>query len=62
MKQRRLMVSENKPMILVFMLAVYLFITGCATVDGMRTDVATGVTKVADWIKPCENTECKKDE
>ena len=36
--------------------------TGCATVDGMRTDVATGVTKVADWIKPCENVECKKDE
>lgn len=54
--------NENRPMIFVFMLAVYLFITGCATVDGMRTDVATGVTKVADWIKPCENQECKKDE
>ena len=61
MKQRRLIVSENKPMILVFMLAVYLFITGCATVDGMRTDVATGVTKVADWIKPCQTDDCKKE-
>ena len=41
---------------------VFLFLTGCATVDGMRTDVATGVTKVADWIKPCETQECKKGE
>ena len=53
--------NENNPMVLVFMLAVYLFIAGCATVDGVRTDVATGVTKVADWIKPCQTDDCKKE-
>ena len=45
---------------IMFAAVVYVFLTGCATVDGMRTDVATGVTKVADWIKPCETTECNK--
>ena len=57
MKMRYLKIS----LILMAVLST-LSTTGCATVDGMRTDVATGVTKVADWIKPCENIECKKDE
>ena len=47
---------------ILFFVVIYIFLTGCATVDGMRTDVSTGVTKVSDWIKPCENEECKKDE
>ena len=46
---------------IMFVAVAYVFLTGCATVDGVRTDVATGVTKVADWIKPCQTDDCKKE-
>ena len=52
----------SKP--LMFLIVAYVFLTGCATVDGMRTDVAKGVNKVADLIKPCDRDdatlECKE--
>jgi predicted small secreted protein len=56
----------NKP--ILFMVVAYVFLTGCATVDGIREDVAkpfTAVGKVGDWIKPCKETakeKCKKDD
>ena len=58
--------NENRPMIVVFMLAVYLFVTGCAsTINGVREDVSRPfkwVGKVGDKIAPCKTEECKKDE
>ena len=66
MKQGRVIVSENKPMIFVFMLAVYLFVTGCtSTIAGVREDVSKPfkfVGKLGDKIAPCKTEECKKDE
>ena len=29
-----------------------LALTGCATYEGARQDVGTGVEKIGDWIKP----------
>jgi predicted small secreted protein len=29
-------------------------LTACATVDGARTDIGTGVEKIGSWIKPGE--------
>lgn len=53
-------------MIFVFMLAVYLFITGCtSTIAGVREDVSKPfkfVGKLGDKIAPCKTEECKKDE
>jgi predicted small secreted protein len=50
---------------LLFMIVAYVFLTGCSTVDGMRTDVARGVNKVAELIKPCDRDddtlECKEN-
>ena len=67
--RRLIMIQQNnKPLFFVFLLAAYLLITGCATVDGIREDVAkpfTAVGKVGDWIKPCKETakdKCKKDD
>jgi predicted small secreted protein len=37
-------------MLATIMLALVL--TGCATVDGARTDIGTGINKVGDWVKP----------
>lgn len=58
--------NENRPMIFVFVLAVYLFVTGCAsTINGVREDVSRPfkwVGKVGDKIAPCKDEECKKDE
>lgn len=36
---------------------VIVFLYGCATVDGMRTDMGNGVGVVADWIKPSQPTK-----
>lgn len=33
-------------------LLILMSLPGCATVDGMRTDVGNGVETVAEWIKP----------
>jgi predicted small secreted protein len=38
-------------------LLILAFLTGCATVDGMRTDVGNGVETVADWIKPSKGAQ-----
>ena len=27
-------------------------LAACATVDGARTDLGNGITKVGDWVKP----------
>jgi hypothetical protein len=56
------MVNEtSKPMILVFMLSVYLFLTGCtSTINGVREDVSKPfiwVGKVGDKIAPCKETK-----
>jgi len=37
-------------MIAAIMLVMAL--TGCATVDGARTDLGNGIQKVGDWVKP----------
>jgi predicted small secreted protein len=29
-----------------------LILTGCATVDGARTDLGHGINKVGEWVKP----------
>lgn len=59
--------QNNKPLFFVFMLAAYLLVTGCSTVDGIREDVSkpfTAIGKVGDWIKPCHEVKketCKKE-
>jgi hypothetical protein len=49
----------DKKALFMFITISYLFLTGCATVDGMRTDVGNGVTWVGDKIKPCNTEKCK---
>ena len=46
---------------ILFMIIGVVSLTGCATVDGMRTDVGNGVTWVGDKIKPCTNQKCKNE-
>jgi hypothetical protein len=47
---------------------VFLFLTGCATVDGVREDISKPfkfVGKLGDKIAPChetKNDKCAKDE
>lgn len=33
-------------------IVLVLVMTGCATVDGARTDIGNGINKVGDWVKP----------
>lgn len=63
------MINEsNKHLVVVFMLGIYILLTGCATVDGVREDVSKPfkwVGKVGDKIAPCKETnndKCVKDE
>lgn len=58
--------NENRPLIFVFMLAVYLFVTGCSsTIAGVREDVSKPfkwVGSVGDKIAPCKETKDHKCE
>jgi hypothetical protein len=44
---------------LVLLMLLISMLGGCATVDGMRTDVGNGINKVGDWVKPCTGNGCK---
>lgn len=58
----------SKIVAIMFMVTSYVFLTGCATVDGVREDVSKPfkwVGKVGDKIAPChetKNNKCEKDE
>ena len=58
----------NKTIAVMFMVVSYMFLTGCATVDGVREDVSKPfkwVGKVGEKIAPChetKNDKCVKDE
>lgn len=53
---------------IMFMVVSYVFLTGCATVDGVREDVSKPfkfVGKLGEKIAPChetKNDKCVKDE
>lgn len=50
----------DKKALFMFITISYLFLTGCATVDGMRTDMGNGVHWVGDKIMPCKDTKNEK--
>jgi len=50
----------DRKVLFMFMTISYLLLAGCATVDGMRTDVGNGVTWVGDKIKPCKDAKGAK--
>lgn len=43
----------------IILVTITILLYGCATVDGMRTDVGNGVGAVANWIKPSEGNKNK---
>lgn len=46
---------------LILLMLLISMLGGCATVDGMRTDVGNGINKVGNWVKPCTGDRCNNE-
>jgi predicted small secreted protein len=44
--------EKGETMKTIAAMVLALILTGCATVDGARTDIGAGINKVGDWVKP----------